>query len=313
MPVDAAIVALGDSQTYGSQVEPDEAWPRQLERLGAGRTYSMAFPGWGPPQALVALDEALERKPELNVAAIYEGNDLVDAFTFVYHRKRETDLRTPDKVVQRAIDAADDADPWDDDPMADQMPTKFADPDKERDPPETVEDFWRPTRSCTACSTPFVAPTNTDSGIPRAEADEENDPLKDDDYILLKTPRFRTVLTPSYRELAVDVDDARVAEGCGSPRRVLVEMRERSARAGAGFAVVLIPTKELVLRNAAEANRPDLPPVYNRMVRDEEGRPRASSPRGWRASGSPWSTRCRPWGRWPTAASCPTPRRKTAT
>lgn len=271
VPDDAAIVALGDSQTYGSQVEPDEAWPRQLERLGGGPTYNMAFPGWGPPQALVAFDEALDRKPELVLAAIYEGNDLVDSFTFVYHRKRETELRSQDKAVQRAIEQAEDADPWDDDPMADQMPTKFADPDEEPDPPETPEEFLAAYSKLYGLANAVRRAYDYRRRHPaRPEADDENDPLKDDDYILLKTPRYRTVLTPSYREQAVDLDDARVDEGLRITARALVRMRDRAARAGVGFAVVLIPTKELALRNAAEANRPDLPPVYLRMVRDEE-------------------------------------------
>lgn len=83
IPASPSLVALGDSQTYGSQVRPDQAWPRQLERLGAGDTYTMGFPGWGPAQELLELDEALALDPRSVVVALYTGNDLVDAYTFV--------------------------------------------------------------------------------------------------------------------------------------------------------------------------------------------------------------------------------------
>src|SRR5688572_23080963 len=74
---DVSIVTLGDSQTYGSNVAWDQAWPHQLERLGKGATYNMGFPGWGPLHSYLVLDEALAMKPETVVAALYTGNDVV--------------------------------------------------------------------------------------------------------------------------------------------------------------------------------------------------------------------------------------------
>jgi len=50
VPKTADIVAIGDSQTYGNGVSPDEAWPRVLARLSFCRVYSMALGGYGPLQ-----------------------------------------------------------------------------------------------------------------------------------------------------------------------------------------------------------------------------------------------------------------------
>src|SRR5438874_11554843 len=60
VPSQVSIVALGDSQTYGARVSRDQAWPQQLQRAEKSPTYNMAFPGWGPPQSLLVLDQAIE-------------------------------------------------------------------------------------------------------------------------------------------------------------------------------------------------------------------------------------------------------------
>ena len=270
VPPTASVVALGDSQTYGSRVDREDAWPQQLERLGGGRTYNQAFPGWGPPQFLLTLDEALALKPGVVVTALYTGNDLVDSYTFVYHRKRLTTLRTSDERARKAIETAEDADPWDNDPIADQMPTKLADPDDDDDPPMSLEDLLAANSKLYGLAIAIDRAYDYYRRHPdRPEADDETDPLKDDDYLILKTGQFKTVLTPSYRQQAVDLGDPRVVEGLQITTNVLAKMREQCAAQGARFAVVLIPTKELALREVAAENLAQMPPVYHRLVEQE--------------------------------------------
>lgn len=53
IPPKPMIIALGDSQTYGTSVGPEDPWPRQLERTLGTSVYSMAFGGYGPTHSLV--------------------------------------------------------------------------------------------------------------------------------------------------------------------------------------------------------------------------------------------------------------------
>ena len=53
VPNKVDIVTMGDSQTYGTQVTPIEAWPQQLELLSRNTTYNMAYGGYGPAHSLI--------------------------------------------------------------------------------------------------------------------------------------------------------------------------------------------------------------------------------------------------------------------
>jgi len=86
VPDRASIVALGDSQTYGVGVYPEQAWPVQFARMTGTPTYSMAFGSYGPTHSLLLLEEALALKPELVIEAFYSGNDLLDSYVHV-HKK----------------------------------------------------------------------------------------------------------------------------------------------------------------------------------------------------------------------------------
>ena len=81
----ADVVAIGDSQTYGSNAVADDAWPQQLGRMLHRSTYQMAHGGWGPGEYLVTLDEALRLRPKVILIGFYLGNDLGDAYARVYH------------------------------------------------------------------------------------------------------------------------------------------------------------------------------------------------------------------------------------
>jgi hypothetical protein len=65
IPAKAHIIALGDSQTYGTNVEPEDAWPRQLESMTRKTVYSIAYGGYGPTHSLVLWDEAVALSPKI--------------------------------------------------------------------------------------------------------------------------------------------------------------------------------------------------------------------------------------------------------
>jgi hypothetical protein len=238
VPREAAVVALGDSQTYGIGVSREEAWPQQLERLLGQRTYDLAFPGWGPIQSLTLLDQPLPVQPRLVISALYAGNDLADAYLSVYARGLYPELRSSDDQVLRAIAEQERRDPW-----ANKITNPVA-----LEPP-------KPRRTS---SGPDFSVENTrlyglfravQRGFRRANSAPEQDDQRtqgDADHPAFDNGQLKTVFNPGYRLIALDLADPRIAEGLRLTLAILARQNERASAQGAQFAVLLIPTKELV-------------------------------------------------------------------
>ena len=83
------VAALGDSFTWCTNVEPRDAWPSVLARLTGLRVYNFGVPARGAYEYLQLLKQfGLAKSPRFVVMAIYEGNDLRDAFR--YHQAKGT-------------------------------------------------------------------------------------------------------------------------------------------------------------------------------------------------------------------------------
>lgn len=104
VPAKTHIVALGDSQTYGHGVEPEDAWPRQLESMTGKKVYSMAWGGYGPTHSLVMWDEAIALSPKIVIEAFYAGNDLFDSFNHVYNQGQLPELKIPIPSCKRVYE-----------------------------------------------------------------------------------------------------------------------------------------------------------------------------------------------------------------
>ena len=97
------VVTIGDSQTYGTTVSLEDAWPHVLAaRLGdPASVYDMSTGGWGAAQYLAMWEAAAFFEPQVVVVAFYAGNDPRDAFAAAYGIERFAFLR-PDASLALA-------------------------------------------------------------------------------------------------------------------------------------------------------------------------------------------------------------------
>jgi hypothetical protein len=97
------IVTIGDSQTYGTSVEFEDAWPRVLGRLTSCEVYNMSLGGYGPLQYAILADEAIRFEPRFILVGIYFGNDFYDNWQM--YRRHPNKYPIPESLLQPAIEA----------------------------------------------------------------------------------------------------------------------------------------------------------------------------------------------------------------
>ncbi len=255
VPTSAFAVALGDSHTYGSGVQSEQAWPRVLAELSGRSVYNMGLGGYGPVHSLLLWEEALAFQPEVVIEAIYAGNDLHDAFSLVYHGGQLPELKTGDVNQRQMILQEEQAIP------IHQQIGKTYHRGKTKSALRLAVKAW------------FIEHSRVVGLLRRAQlelsrwrkADEQ--PLDRDErwqreeafaakhagYArAFSTGSARTIFTPEYRLVALNRDDPRIREG----ERIILEairrMHGMAARDGIRFVVLLIPTKELVFSEQAK-------------------------------------------------------------
>jgi hypothetical protein len=259
VPAKVDVVVLGDSQTYGTGVKPEEAWPRQLEPMIAETVYSMAYGGYGPVHSLILWDEAIAFEPKIIIEAFYAGNDLFDAFNIVYNRGQIDELKSSDLQLQKSVHEAEKSEP-----IAEYVSRMFK--MGATNNPATRAAFspraflsqrsklygllrrtrYELTRNFTGSQDPWI----------RAKAFAEAHSAYTQ---VFNNGQFRTVFTSELRLSALNLKDPRIAEGLKISLRAIHRMNESAADRDIRFIVVLIPTKESVFQvlwsNASPAYR----------------------------------------------------------
>ncbi len=253
---EADIVALGDSQTYGMGVKRHQAWPQQLNRISDYTVYSMSFGGYGCVEGLALLEDAARLNPKLVVFALFTGNDLVDAFNAVYNKNLFPEFKSAESV-QTAIEQIENTSPlmeqvrqitW-------RMWQKEVDappaPKKKENVPVHRRTLFSTIKKAKLLQLFFAAERciqNTVVHTPyRRWLAIKNGHVKHPEiFEVLDVPPFRTIFTPDYRYIAMNLDDPRIAEGLSISLKALQRMQTVAAANGSDFLVVLIPTKEMV-------------------------------------------------------------------
>ncbi len=238
----ADIVALGDSQTYGAGVHPEDAWPRVLKDQFGLSIYNMAFGGFGTTQLLELWEEAMDLGPELVIVSVYFGNDLYDSFyhTHVVGWRREAVGGS--SSIRRRVDELEGADP-----LLQHVQGLM----QTSGPAESWVARLRWSKTF-ALIRGIRATWNHRSAVRRtydAEAawqTRQEQAASRDDEEAVEVAGVRTILTIPYRSLALNLQDLRIREGLRITNRNLVELAAKADEAGVELCVLLVPTKERV-------------------------------------------------------------------
>lgn len=270
IPREVEIVALGDSQTYGMGVNAQDAWPRQLEQRSTQRVYSMAFGGYGPAHSLILWDEALEFQPHTILEAFYFGNDFADVYEIIYNSS------LPELNAYRSIDQ--------------EVLSIISNLENEQSIREQVVILKN-----SGGTSGFMSSMVTLSGKSRLVALQRKawhiwrdfladyrpvDPWEKSKKFATNHPEYcqileegavRTILTPEYRILALNIDDARIREGIRLSRLILKKMNDDAKAKNKRFVTVIIPTKEFIFHPFAVDNSERLAKIYavEAKLRDE--------------------------------------------
>jgi hypothetical protein len=249
VPRRAEIVALGDSQTYGTGVGAADAWPRVLERLLGRSTYSMAAGGYGPVHSLILLEQARRLEPALIIEALYAGNDLYDAYRLVYLKGQLPNLWSAQ--ARRSVSEAEQNDPIE--PRVNRMSAACGlrvDKDDAGSPASGLLQPWLASHSRIyglARRLKYEVRTAMDRRYARDDWDTALAAATGSEYCRpFSAGNSRTVLTPDYRFAALDLEDPRIHEGERIAFQAIREMQDMASRDRIRLLVLLLPTKELV-------------------------------------------------------------------
>jgi hypothetical protein len=265
VPPSADVIALGDSQTYGTGVADTKSWPRQLESMSGKTVYSMAYGGYGPVHSLILWEEALALKPAIIIEALYAGNDLYDAFNLVYNNGQQVALKTTDPRLQQRVREAEALEP-----VAERV-VRIS----------KMGAGGNPAARKTLATGGMLSRHSRVYGLLRRLRYELGRRIPDSrdtwdearafaathaDYTqIFDNGRFRTVFTAEYRLAALDREDPRITEGRGIVLRAIQRMHRQATDGNIRFIVLFIPTKELVFEELWTTPTPS----YRALVENE--------------------------------------------
>jgi hypothetical protein len=237
----ADIVAIGDSVTYGYNVTRDHAWPQALARLGGSRVYNMGVGGYGPVQYALLVSEAQALSPATIVIALYMGNDLADAYRMVYGSETHAHLRAPYAAPELFVDTIG--------PKAESFTFQLSQFLFER------RQIWRRTAIARFLDDRGLAPGM--SLRDRASASVAWARAYPELGTVVEVGTERTVVTPGYHLLGLDLTDPRIREGLRITKELVAQTRDRVAGMPATLGLLLIPTKEQVYSQHVRGTAPN--------------------------------------------------------
>jgi len=265
VPQTVDAVALGDSQTWGVNVERQDAWPQQFSKISGRSTYNMGLGGSGPVQYHVLTAQALGLSPKIIVVGLYLGNDIYDAYHLAYQYEAHRDLRSSseasrlseDTVGIRAVSL------WNEEKQfhADFGRSSFS-----------GWSFWLREHLALGrmLNRTGLWPGAQDIDY---EIDKRWAQSHPDHGAVCEVPGRETVFTTAYRLAALDTDEPRIAEGLRISKELLGQIQNDVDANQVSLMVLLLPTKETAYA-MARSGESGTNPSYQKLV-EMEGRVRS--------------------------------------
>jgi len=265
VPAHVEMVALGDSQTYGTSVPvATQSWPVQFSTITGIQTYNMAYGGYSPVHSLILWEQAMQLHPSMVIEGMYAGNDLYDAFERVYYGGQLPELKSTRPDIVAAIQLLENDHPMRIGPLFPKIkPT----------PPGLVDflsghsriyGLLRAVKHAMDIRSPSLF-----EHIYWQQAKTAATPFPHYFYIF-EHGQYKTIFMTKNRILALNLDDARVKEGFHLCMGAIKLMGKRARRRGIMFAVLLIPTKALVFEPVVRQANPHPDPGFVRLVAYEK-------------------------------------------
>jgi lysophospholipase L1-like esterase len=251
VPERSAIVAIGDSQTYGVAASARTSWPAWLDRLQDEPVYNLALGGYGPVQYAHMLEHnGLRLRPSTVIVGVYFGNDFVDAWYLAYAHEPWKALRRPELVEAFADDVAE----------------------MRRQKQGRPQRLWKRTRQWLGQHSVLYRKLDySPLGQLLHTAPRGVRQGQDPDHVFQDVHGKIVEFRPSVRQHALDLDDPKIQEGLRLTQLLLGDMHERCRAAGIRFVVALIPTKERVFADyLVRQEDPAIREVIARLLESED-------------------------------------------
>jgi lysophospholipase L1-like esterase len=259
------IVALGDSQTWGVNVERQDAWPQQLSKISGHSVYNMGMGGFGPVQYRALTPEALRLSPRIIVVDFYLGNDIYDAYRMAYQYEAHRDLQSSaagDLSVDTVGARADFF--WNEEKQfhANFGRSSFS-----------GWSFWLREHLALGrlLNRTGLWPGSKDIDY---EIDKRWATAYPDHGAICEEAGRETVFTTAYRLTGLDIDEPRIAEGLRIAKELIAQIQNEVDANHANLMVLLLPTKESVYATTQSENmraKIASDPAYRKLV-EMEGR-----------------------------------------
>lgn len=258
VPEQADIIAVGDSQTWGFNVVSSHAWPQTLERLSEKTVYNMALGFYGPVEYWLLTKEALQLSPDTVIIGLYFANDIWGAYNTVYLTDRCPDLRVDDANESLFTSSLG--------VKADTLVEEIS--------------YYEPVTQYSAFEK-IVYEVGRRSAIIRLLSDKwdlynveyfqgkawaQDNPEKGAYY---ENGDIRTILTPAYRLLGLDMDEPAIYEGLRITKETILRIQSETENAGVNLLIMLIPTSESVFADAVASSQGSLSTTYQKLYRME--------------------------------------------
>ena len=269
VPQKVDIVALGDSQTWGVNVERQDSWPAQLSKISERSVYNMSLGGFGPVQYRVLAPQTLGLSPKVIVVGFYFGNDIYDAYKMAYQYEAHRALRGNTAAGDLSVDTVGNKanSYWNEEK---QFHAKFGRSSF------SGWSFWLREHLALGrvLNRTGLLPGSQDVDF---EIDKSWARTYPDRGAVCEEPGRETVFTTAYRLTGLDLDEPRNAEGLRIAKELLTQIQNEVDAKQVKLVVLLLPTKETVYATAQSGKigeQVSRDPTYQKLV-DMEGRIRS--------------------------------------